>query len=368
MKSVKHTDSSSDHRLDRRTFIQQAGMGAMALSFPAFRIPSFLKDVPMGIVVHSYASRWNSKYESKKYPGFYDALQLLEHCHQLGGGGIQVGVHEWTTDFSKKVRDKREQLGLYLEGSIGLPKNADEVTDFEQEVKNAREAGAQVLRTVCLSGRRYENFHTLEEFQEFKKKSLQSLQLAEPVVRKHKMKLAVENHKDWRADELVSLLRQIDSEWVGVTLDFGNSIALMEDPMEVVQALVPYLFSTHVKDMGVEEYADGFLLSEVPLGNGILDLPKIVSLCKQQNPQVTFNLEMITRDPLEIPCLQDAYWATFEGVSGSELARTLQVVRHHKYHTELPRVTQLLAEERLAQEEKNIVTSLSYSKKHLESA
>ncbi len=141
-----------------------------------------------------------------------------------------------------------------------------------------------------------------------------SLQLAEPVLRKHKVKLAVENHKDWRAHELVNAMKQLNSEWVGVTLDFGNSISLIEDPMEVIETLVPFVFSTHVKDMGVEEYADGFLLSEVPLGKGFLDLAKIVALCKQHNPAVTFNLEMITRDPLEIPCLKNEYWKVFDGV------------------------------------------------------
>ena len=319
----------------------------------------------MGVVVHSYASRWQSKAESQQYAGFSDAIDLLKHCQQIGAGGVQVGVHDWSSDFAKQVRDAREKMGLYLEGSIGLPKTADDVAAFEQDVSRAKEAGMQVLRTVCLSGRRYENFHSKEEFQEFRKKSLASLQWAEPVVRKHKMKLAVENHKDWRAPELVNLLQQIDSEWVGVTLDFGNSIALLEDPMEVVKTLVPYLFSTHVKDMALEEYEDGFLMSEVPLGEGILDLPEIVSLCKQHNPKVAFNLEMITRDPLEIPCLQTDYWATFDGVSGSELARTLQMVRKHTDTSDLPRVAQLQEEARLKVEEENVLESLAYSKNNL---
>jgi hypothetical protein len=43
---------------------------------------------------------------------------------------------------------------------------------------------------------------------------------AEPILRKHKVKLAVENHKDWRAPELASALKQLNSEWIGVTLDF----------------------------------------------------------------------------------------------------------------------------------------------------
>lgn len=365
----KKTESIKDNfnlnRMNRRGLLQlgAASLGAMNLSFR--NISEFFKENHMGIVVHSYASRWNSKVESKKYPGFLNAIDLIEHCHKIGAGGVQVGVKDWTTEFAKKVREKREKLGLYLEGSIGLPGTAQDVTTFEKEVIGAKEAGAQVLRTVCLNGRRYETFRTRDVFQEFKKNALISLQLAEPVVRKHKMKLAIENHKDWLAKELVGIIKKLDSEWIGVTLDFGNNVSLLEDPLEVVQTLVPYIFSTHVKDMAVEEYNEGFLLSEVPLGEGIVDLPKIVSLCKQHNPNVTFNLEMITRDPLEIPCLKDDYWATFDGVSGNELARMLRTVRQHKYKSALPRISQLSGEGRLEAEERNIISSLSYSKDQL---
>lgn len=349
--------------MDRRDFLHKGAIGVMALSLP--KMPAFFKEMPMGIVVHSYGNRWNSKAESQKYPGFTNALDLMEHCHQIGAGGVQVVVKDWTSDFAKKVRSSREKLGLYLEGSIGVPDKAEDVPRFEQEVKNAKEAGAQVLRTVCSGGRRYETYHSMEAFQQLQKNALASLQLAEQILRRHKMKLAVENHKDWRATELESMLKRVNSEWVGVTLDFGNSISLLEDPMEVIQTLVPYIFSTHVKDMAVEEYPDGFLLSEVPLGKGILDLPRIIALCRKHNPNVTFSLEMITRDPLEIPCLKNEFWPTFTGVPGSELARTLRMVRDHKYKPELPRVSQLSPEGRLAVEEQNILDCLEYSRNTL---
>ncbi|QMW04461.1 sugar phosphate isomerase/epimerase family protein [Spirosoma foliorum] len=349
--------------MDRRDFLQQAAAGAMAVSFPA--VPDWFADKRMGIVVHSYWSRWNSKVDSQKYPAFTNAIQLLDHCHQLGAGGVQVIVGGWSSDFAKKVRDVREKYGLYLEGSIGLPKKADEVAKFEQDVINAREAGAQVLRTVCSTGRRYETYHSPAAFEELKKNALTMLQLAEPVLRKHKVKLGVENHKDWRAPDLVNLLKQVNSEWIGVTLDFGNSMALLEDPMEVVETLSPYVFSTHVKDMAVEEYPDGFLLSEVPMGKGILDLPKMVDLCRKHNPTGTFSLEMITRDPLEIPCVTNAYWETMGSVPGSDLARMLRTVRQHKYAGGLPRVAKLSNDEKLALEEENIVACLNYSKDKL---
>jgi sugar phosphate isomerase/epimerase len=164
---------------------------------------------------------------------------------------------------------------------------------------------------------------------------------------------------------LVNALNKLNSEWIGVTLDFGNSIALMEDPMAVIETLAPFAFSTHVKDMGVEEYADGFLLSEVPLGKGFLDMPKMVALCRKNNPAIKFNLEMITRDPLEIPCLKSEYWMVFDGVAGSDLARTLRMVKQNRFEPNLPRVSQLSEEDRLAIEERNILECLQYSKDRL---
>jgi len=353
--------------MDRRKFLCDTttlGIGAMTLPF--LKPPDFFKEMRMGVVVHSYASRWQSTVKSQKYPGFSNAIELIEHCHQIGAGGVQTVVKDWTADFAKKVRDKREKLGMYLEGSIAVPGKAEDVAKFEQEVINAKEAGAQILRTVTSGGRRYEIFHSPEAVHEFKKNAMASLQLAEPVLRKHKVKLAIENHKDWRAGELVSALQQLKSEWIGVTLDFGNSISLMEDPMEVVEKLVPYIFSTHIKDMGVEEYPDGFLLSEVPLGKGFLDLQKIIALCRQHNPSVTFNLEMITRDPLEIPCLKNEYWAVFDGVPAKDLVRTLRMVKQNKYKSPLPRVSHFSAEDRLAVEEKNILECFRYSRDKLE--
>ncbi len=347
----------------RRDFLSQVSW--LALS-PAFtEISNLFKDSRMGIVVHSYAFRWNPKLESKSYPGFMNALDLLEHCSQIGAGGIQVMTKDWSADFVKKLRDRREKLGLFLEGSISVPSNKNDVVRFEKELLLAKEAGVSIVRTVCSSGRRYEAYHSAEEFKMAKQQALMNLQLAAPMLRKHKMKLAVENHKDWRATEQVELIKNLQSEWIGVTLDFGNSIALLEDPMEVVKTLAPYVFTTHVKDMGLDEYQDGFLLSEVPMGQGMLNLPEMIAICKLYNPNVKFNLEMITRDPLEIPCLKDSYWSTFEGVHASELARSLRMVKQYKFKPALPRVSHLNIEDKLDVEEKNILKSLDFGKTNL---
>ncbi len=353
--------SKNNSYIDRRSFLKQSTLLALSMSSL-----SFPKTAAMGIVVHSYGNRWNSKAPSTTFPGFSNALELLEHCHTIGAGGLQVGVANWTTESAAELRKKSEEYGMYLEGSIAMPHDENDLTRFENEVRIAREAGVHIIRTVASAGRRYETYHSMAEFENAKSAALETLQVVEPLMAKHKTRLALENHKDWLIEEMTSMITEISSPWIGVTLDFGNSIALLQDPLEVVNALAPYAFSTHVKDMGVQSYEKGFLLSEVPLGTGILELPLMINKCRARNPEIRFSLEMITRDPLEIPCLTDGYWETMDrNGRQNNLKSTLDMVKRLQQSTPLPRVSQMNSDARLAEEEKNIVACLTYAHQKL---
>src|SRR5262249_5680873 len=127
--------------------------------------------------------------------------------------------------------------------------------------------------------------------------------------------------------------------------------------------LAKHAFSVHLKDMGVEEYTDGFLLSEVPLGAGMLDLKGMIAVLRKANPKVRLNLEMITRDPLKIPCLTEKYWATLGKVPGRDLGRMLALVRRHA--KKLPRITALTAAKQVEAEEEHVRRSFEYAGKEL---
>jgi hypothetical protein len=62
--------------------------------------------------------------------------------------------------------------------------------------------------------------------------------------------------------------------------------------------------------------------------------------------------------------LTDKYWATLGDVSGSELARTLRVVRTRRAQ-QLPQISQLPPAEQLASEAAGIVKSLQYAREKL---
>ena len=350
--------------ISRRRFIKQGATVSAGLGLVphfSFSEREIAPRSTMGVAGSSYAIRWRSGDSSKAIPGFENALQMLSHCESIGAGGVQVSTNNWSQDFSGKVREFREHKELYLEGSIRLPQSDADLERFVQESKNAMEAGGMILRTACLSGRRYENFETGQAFEEFKQHSIKSIHRALPVLEKYKLKLAIENHKDWTVPDLLALLEYFDHELIGVNLDTGNNISFLEDPMYVIESLAPYSFTTHLKDMGIKDYQDGFLLSEVPLGAGQLDLNQMVQLCLKYNPKIKFNLEMITRNPLKVPFYQDHYWRTFEELPAKDMVGAMKWVRNHQSETELPSVEGMSQQEKLAYEEQNIVESFKYA-------
>jgi sugar phosphate isomerase/epimerase len=313
----------------------------------------------LGVVIHSYGVRSAVSRQRRDKVPFSDPVVFLDHCRQLGAAGVQVAIGARDAEYSARLRQHVEAARMYLEGIVRLPQDSGDVARFTSEVRTAQGAGATVLRCAILNGRRYETFDTAGAFEQFAKQAYASLGLAEPVLARHGMRLAIENHKDWRADELVDLLRRVSSQHVGVCVDTGNSIALLEDPVQVVETYAPWAFTTHLKDMGVAEYEDGFLLAEVPFGTGFLDLKKLVRVLRAANPEVRLNIEMITRDPLKVPCLTPKYWATLDKVPARQLAEALARVRRHA--AKLAPVSHLPRDQQFALEEANVRRCLAYA-------
>jgi sugar phosphate isomerase/epimerase len=343
---------------------QLIAMSGAALSFSPGASRLALAQGPksgMGIGNSSYTVRALADRRSGAKEAFTDPLNLLEHCREIGAGGVQASLRTTERGYLNQVRNLAEKYGMYVEVNVRLPREQTDLDEFKKNVQAAKDAGALALRAVTLGGRRYETFDTAEAFAQFAQQAWKSLTLAEPVVRRERMKLAVENHKDWRVDEMVALLKRLSSESVGVTLDTGNNIALLDDPMTTVEALAPYAYSVHIKDMAVEEYESGFLLSEVPFGDGFLDLKKIVQTIQRSQPRTRFTLEMITRDPLEIPVFTEKYWATFGKLPGRDLAMMLVKVRDKKSSEPLPRISHLSPEQQLQVEEENVRKCVSYA-------
>lgn len=252
---------------------------------------------------------------------------------------------------------------MFLELSINARalENSDALA---QVAATARELGVSRLRTA-LNGRRYEEFFELKKWKDFAAHWQEALQQAEPVLKKHRLLVGIENHKEWLADELAEMLGRLNSPHFGACVDFGNNLALLEDSVEVAQKLAPYVVTTHMKDMAVSEYEEGFLLSEVPLGQGILPLAKIMELLRRSRSDIHFCLEMITRDPLRVPYLDEKYWASYEKRDAVRIDRFKSKILSQASAKPLPRISGMSSTKMLAVEDDNIRRCVSYSKRTL---
>jgi 3-oxoisoapionate decarboxylase len=295
-------------------------------------------------------------------------FDIVEHCRSIGLAGVQTNPPSMDPDAIKKFRARLEGLGMHLICDPRLPQDEAGVAAFDAQIKSFKEAGAVALH-AALTGRRYEQYSALEPFKAMFEGCKRQVALAEPVLRKYKLPLGIENHKGWRAPEQAAWLKGLGSEYVGVCLDFGNNMSLCEDPMDTLKTLLPYIVFAHIKDMAVQEYEDGFLLSEVPMGEGMLDIKEMVRLLRQKDPNMIFDLEMITRDPLKIPVYTPKYWVTFDDayspLPGRDLAKTLALVKKNPPKKPLPKMTGLSPEAQVKAEDDYNNQCIAYAKANL---
>jgi sugar phosphate isomerase/epimerase len=293
-------------------------------------------------------------------------FDILEHGHTLGLGVVRLSVPQGGPDAVRAVRRRLDAYGMRCIVSVAPPRTDAAVAAYDASIGAAREMGA-ITTHASFTARRYEEFDTFEAFKASFEAHKKSVERAEPILRKHKMRLAIENHKGWRAPEHAAWVRQVGSEYVGVCYDFGNNIALCEDPAETYRLLAPLTIYVSFKDMAVAPYEDGFLLSEVALGEGILDIAGMVKGLQQRDPNMVFALEMITREPLRIPVYSKKYWATFDDsyspLPGRELARILEIARTSK--KPLTTTAGLSPADALKLEDDLVNRSIAYARKNL---
>lgn len=348
-------------RFSRRDVLKLAGVAACSALLPAPTTAAEPEKTGLGLVMYCCGLRRNQLLKADPKFDLHEPLRLLEHCRELGAGGMQVRLGVLDAAAANSLRQAAEKAGLFIEAIVSVPTQASMVEKFDAEMQTAAAVGALAARTTIIPGRRYEYFDSLEIFREFEARGRKSLELAAPIAEKHRLPLAVENHKDQRDRPRVELLKAISSEFVGACVDTGNSFALLEDPIETVEALAPWAHAVHLKDQAVQMYDEGFLLADIPLGQGCLDLKPMVAILRKAKPKIRFCLELITRDPLQVPVFTDKYWATLADVPATDLVRTLRYVQKGTTDN-LQYVTKMTPAEQVAREDANVRESLDYAR------
>ena len=90
--------------------------------------------------------------------------------------------------------------------------------------------------------------------------------------------LALENYEHYSVHALAGLLSGVNSPVLGACIDTSNSLAALETPDIVSDALAPHALCLHIKDFRFVrvDYGLGYLVQGCPVGEGLLDVKKII--------------------------------------------------------------------------------------------
>jgi sugar phosphate isomerase/epimerase len=278
-----------------------------------------------------------------------DGLQLADARHL---DSLEYG-------YVSELRRKAEGLGLYVEVGTG----GTNPEHLESMVRAAHVLASPVVRTFVGKARPT----TSQEMEHVISEAASEIRQVLPVCERYGIEVAIENHQDLTTEELLSLLELVDSQWVGICFDTGNSLALLDDPLESARAFGPLVRTVHLKDYQVAARSDGFCLIGCALGDGVVDLRAILEVLSREAPEANLNIEAyIGKHP--VPALEEDYLRRLSETSAASLGRTLRLVRDRG----LPREPKLLAErpapeaDILAAEDNVVARSVHWARRALE--
>ncbi|SEL49017.1 sugar phosphate isomerase/epimerase family protein [Parapedobacter koreensis] len=126
-----------------------------------------------------------------------------------------------------------------------------------------------------------------------------SLAKAEMVARRHGVYLCIEPHGVYTqtAEGLLRIVKLVDSPWIGVNWDTGNSyLAGAEDPYEALEQVKDYVYHIHAKDISMEQSdAERGKVTGTPVGcacgEGIVEWDKVVAICEPLDREIFLSVE-----------------------------------------------------------------------------
>lgn len=247
----------------------------------------------MKLAIDSYTYH---RYFGEVYPGLekdpgsrMTVRDFLERASALGVAGVSVEscfIPDPSPTEVAELCASLKELNLECVWAWGHPgglrsgEAPEQVADLKRHTEIAAAVGAEVMR-ICCGGRRTRP----ADWATHKAKLVPMLLDATAHAKTHGVVLAIENHIDFLADELVELIETVDSPWLGVCLDTANNLRMLEDPAVAIEKLAPYARATHVKDIVAKggNPRDFAFWPSVPVGKGLINIPRAFAELRKHN-------------------------------------------------------------------------------------
>jgi sugar phosphate isomerase/epimerase len=216
-----------------------------------------------------------------------DLKWFLKRAHELKVDGVAVEpplIAQLDASYLSEVKGMLDEYKLdrvYAWGHPdGLEGGRSEVAfaDMMKGIEYAAAIGAKVMR-VCGASLEFRN----DPHAPMLEKLARQFSEAVKVAAKYDIKIADENHIDFNSDEMLGLIRSVNSPYFGINFDTGNFMRVLDDPIKGMEKLAKYTLSTHVKDLKPNRDAavdDWYFFSSTPVGDGLVNNQKLAQLLK----------------------------------------------------------------------------------------
>jgi 3-oxoisoapionate decarboxylase len=141
------------------------------------------------------------------------------------------------------------------------------------------------------------------------------------------VKLAVENHGgDLQSREMKGMIEAVGADVMGVCLDSGNPVWMLEDPHMTLEMLSPYALTCHVRDSAVWKVPEGIAVRWVNMGEGNVDIDGWIGKFIQAKPGLPIIFEnLVSGNPRVHRIYDPAFWNNWPKMPASEFSRFLAI-------------------------------------------
>jgi len=213
--------------------------------------------------------------------GKMDIPGFIERCAALGLDGVQLNMGHLRPFLgadpgrAREIREMTSGLGMFVE----LDSSGTDPEHLTGMLQLCKAIGADVLRTYVS-----ENVSCDDDLARKLARAPAHLRAVVPVCRDLGIRISVENHEYETSEDVLTVVRQVDSEWVGTHIDNWNSMMVWEDPVEALRAMAPLAVSSHFKDH-VVIMEDGLpLVVGVTIGTGNIDCRECFRILAEESP------------------------------------------------------------------------------------
>jgi 3-oxoisoapionate decarboxylase len=330
-----------------------------AVMTPAQRVP-----VKLGVAVGCIsANKWTPQ-------------QYLDYLAKIG---VQVGqfpvaalgVNPAAPDEAalQQIRGYAGKLGIAMSlsgGSIcptSSSFNAKLGTAEEQIarwLKISRTLGATTMRVVIGSSK------DRSQIEKHIASTAQVLKGMRSRIRDSGIKIALENHGgDVQAREVKALIDEVGSDILGVCIDSGNPLWMLEDPRLTLELLGPFSIDNHIRDTAIWRVPEGVAFRWVNMGEGNVDIDGWVKKFVQTHPGQPITFEnIVSQEPRIIRVFDPETFKDYPKMPAADLSRYLALAERGKA---VPPVPPAPGKSRGQQQCDDLEVCVRYTRKLLES-